>query len=144
MRRTLTGRRMRADHNQIAMPEPRACKLALSALLTITTALAVGCARTQHVGSDRTLRLAVTEYRFNPQKASVTAGPLTIVVHNFGRLTHNLVLSRTGQPEISTKPIPPGESAEVSLTLTPGTYQMFSTILSDQAVGETGTLTVVR
>ena len=42
----------------------------------------------------------------------------------------------------ATKPIPPGQSALLTLSLTPGTYMMSSTLLSDEALGEYGTLTV--
>jgi hypothetical protein len=104
--------------------------------------LAGGCSHTQQVGSDRTLRLALTEYHLNPQGARVSAGPLTILVRNYGRLTHNLVVSSNGELAGSTKPIAPGQSAVLTLTLTPGKYLMSSAILSDQALGEYGTLTV--
>jgi hypothetical protein len=41
-----------------------------------------------------------------------------------------------------TQPIAPGQTTELDLDLAPGTYQMASTILSDQALGAFGTLTV--
>jgi hypothetical protein len=63
-------------------------------------------------------------------------------VHNYGRLTHNLVVSANGQLVDGTKPIAPGQSAELDLSLAAGTYSMASTIQSDQALGESGTLTV--
>jgi hypothetical protein len=103
---------------------------------------ASGCGHTQRVGSDRTLSVALTEYHLNPQSAQASAGPLTIVVRNYGRLTHNLVISLNGQPAGSTRPLAPGQSAAITLNLTRGSYQMSSTILSDQALGADGTLTV--
>ncbi len=103
-----------------------------------------GCGHTEHVGSDRTLRVALTEFRMNPQSATVSAGQLTIIVHNFGRLTHNLALSHGGQSAAATKPIAPGESAQLTVTLVPGTYVMASTILDDEALGQYGTLRVLR
>jgi hypothetical protein len=78
-----------------------------------------------------------------PQNVHAGPGPLTIFVHNYGRLTHNLVISLDGQTEVSTKPIPPGQTAELDAILTPGKYLMASTILSDQALGAYGTLKVV-
>ena len=101
-----------------------------------------GCSHTQRVGQDHTRRIALTEYRINPQHAIASAGPLTIVVHNFGRLTHNLSLSHDGQPSGSTKPIPPGQSVELTVSVVHGTYVMASTILDDQALGDYGTLSV--
>ena len=74
----------------------------------------------------------------------MTAGPLTVFAHNYGRLAHNLVISRSGQPTAVTRAILPGQSAEITLTVTPGMYLMASTILSDQTLGEYGTLRVTR
>jgi hypothetical protein len=86
--------------------------------------------------------MAVTEYRLNPQSVQAQNGVLSIVVHNYGRLTHNLVVSQGGQNIAGTKPIPPGQTSELDLDLAPGTYQMSSTILSDQDLGAYGTLKV--
>jgi uncharacterized cupredoxin-like copper-binding protein len=113
----------------------------LSASLAL---LAGGCGRAQVVASGRTLELGLTEYRLIPQDVRVHAGQLTIFVHNYGRLTHNLVVSRNGQEQGETKPIPPGQGTELTLTLRPGKYLTASTILSDQALGQDGTLTVTR
>jgi hypothetical protein len=101
-----------------------------------------GCGHTQRIGPDRTLSVGLTEYHLNPQSARVGAGTLTIVVRNYGRLTHNLVISMNGQPAASTRPRGPGQSTAITVVLTAGSYQMASTILSDQALGEYGTLTV--
>ncbi len=103
-----------------------------------------GCGYTLRVGSDRKLQIALSEYRLNPDSVRVSAGPLTLVAHNYGHLTHNLVVSRTSQSLGATKPIRPGQSAEIMVTLTPGTYLMSSALLSDQALGEYGTLSVTR
>jgi plastocyanin len=105
-------------------------------------ALLGGCAHTETVGNARTLYVALSEYRLTPQSVRVSAGPVTVFVHNYGRLTHNLVISRSGQVTGTTRPIWPGQSAEITLTLARGTYLMASTILSDEALGEYGTLTV--
>ncbi len=54
------------------------------------------------------LHVALSEYRVAPQNVSARAGTLTIFVHNYGRLNHNLVISYNGIPEASTQPIRPG------------------------------------
>jgi hypothetical protein len=104
--------------------------------------LAAGCTHTRIVGADRTLRVALSEYRLNPQSARVTPGVISIFVHNYGRLTHNLVVSENGQTIGSTKPLPPGDTAELDLNLAAGNYRMTSTILADEALGEYGSLHV--
>jgi hypothetical protein len=111
-------------------------------LLLLGSALA-GCGNTRQVGSTHILQVALTEYHVSPQSVRAPSGTLTIFVHNYGRLSHNLVISLDGRPEASTEPIPPGETTELIANLTPGKYQMASTILSDQALGAYGTLKVV-
>ncbi len=122
--------------NRASMPR------ALIVLATAMLVLLAGCGRTQVVGADHTLRLGETEYSLNPQRARVGAGPLTVLVHNYGRLTHNLVIFLNGQSEGSTPPIPPGQSSELVVDLAKGSYTMASTIMSDQALGAYGTLRV--
>ena len=101
-----------------------------------------GCGSTTTVGSSRTLQIGLDEYRVLPQDVRTTAGPLTIVVHNYGRLTHSLVITLHGLPEASTGPIAPGETTDLYATLEAGDYVMASSILSDQALGAYGTLDV--
>jgi plastocyanin len=121
------------------MPGPRASRLAAA---SAAVALLCGCAHTEVIGSHRTLYVALSEYRLTPQSVRVSAGSLTIFVHNYGRLTHNLVISQGSQAEAGTRPIAPGETAELAITLSPGNYQMASTVLDDQALGAYGTLRV--
>jgi hypothetical protein len=121
------------------MSGPQAVKLAVA---TALVAVLAGCGHQQVIGGGRTLYLGLTEYRLIPQSVSVSAGGLTVFVHNYGRLTHNLVVSLDGQSAGSTRPISPGGSAELALILGPGTYTMSSTILSDQTLGAYGTLRV--
>jgi plastocyanin len=104
--------------------------------------LATACGRSVHIGASRTLDVAVTEYRLNPSQARVPAGTLTINVHNYGLLSHNLVVSQGGRLDGATAAIPPGQSAQLLLDLSAGTYTMSSTILSGGALGQTGTLHV--
>jgi hypothetical protein len=141
MRRTLAGRLMKAGIIiGIPMPELRPSTLLLAAVTS--AAVVVGCGHTDVVGAERTLQLGLTEYRLVPQKVRVSAGSLTIDVHNYGRLTHDLVVSLNGQQQASTGPIWPGDSDQLTVTLTPGRYLMSSSILSDQTLGAYGTLTV--
>jgi hypothetical protein len=116
------------------------CALA-GAALALAWAVA-GCSNVHGLGHGRTLNLALTEYRIDPQSVRARPGQLTIVIHNYGRRTHNLVLSLDGQPVGATKPIWPGSSSQLTLSLPAGSYVMASTILSDRALGEYGTLVV--
>ncbi len=118
--------------------------LAVSATsLGIGTALG-GCGNTTSVGATGTVRVALAEYRVVPQSIRSRAGPLTLVVENDGRLSHTLAISSHGNIVGQTPPLGPGGSASLTLTLSPGSYLMTSTLFSDQALGLYGTLTVVR
>jgi Cupredoxin-like domain len=123
------------------MTGPRA--LMLAAVAACGAAIA-GCGHTQTVGGDRTVRIALSEYRLRPDHIRMNAGYVDIQVSNYGRLTHNLVITSHGVTDGSTKPIWPGQHAELTLSLAPGKYSISSTMLSDQALGAYGTLIVTR
>ncbi|HWE31979.1 MAG TPA: cupredoxin domain-containing protein [Solirubrobacteraceae bacterium] len=121
------------------MPRPLFASAAGAAtILTLLT----GCGRVAAVGPSRTLSVAVTEYRINPQRVTASSGQLTIEVHNYGRLSHNLAVFSGSVEDATTPPISPGQSAELTVNLTPGKYALASTVMSDQALGTYGTLTV--
>jgi hypothetical protein len=103
-----------------------------------------GCGSTIRVGTGRTLAVALDEYRVNPGSASAPSGVLTLIVRNYGRLSHNLVVASGGYDDGSTSAIPPGNEATLLLDLTPGVYTIYSSILNDDALGIHGTLTVTH
>jgi hypothetical protein len=126
------------------VPGARAAKLVLIAVLA-ALALGIplaGCGHNATVGADRTLRVALSEYQVRPQQVQVTRGLVTILVHNVGKLTHNLVITQGDRRIDGTPPIWPGTTQLLLVALGPGTYTLASTLFSDQALGEYGTLTV--
>jgi hypothetical protein len=102
------------------------------------------CGHTFIASEGQTVQLGLTEYRLLPQSVSTRVGTLTLQVHNYGRLTHNLVISSNGQTVDSTKALWPGQSASLALNLAPGSYSIGSTLMSDEALGLYGTLTVTH
>lgn len=115
--------------------------LPLLAAVLASLALA-GCGKSTTVRTGQSLQIGLNEYRVTPQDVRAQTGLLTIFVHNYGRLTHDLVISLNGQTEAATTPIAPGQTQELDAALSPGHYLMASSILSDQALGAYGTLTV--
>lgn len=102
-----------------------------------------GCGHTTRVGSSGTLRVGLREFRVTPQNVHAATGSLTIYIHNYGRLTHNLVITTTsGKREAVSNPVAPGASGTLTTSLAPGTYTMESAILSDKQLGAYGTLRV--
>ncbi len=122
------------------MPRRRAA--ILLGVLTLLPAGA-GCGHSQ-AARDGSVQIALTEYRLIPQSVRTQQGQLAISVHNYGRLTHNFVVTRGTATTGSTPPIRPGQTAQLVLEVTPGKYLMLSTILSDRDLGIYGTLTVTR
>jgi hypothetical protein len=120
---------------------PRALFATAVAAAAILTVL-MGCGRVQAVGPNRTLSVAVTEYRINPQTVTTRPGQLTIVVHNYGRLSHNLAVLSGSVEMAATPAISPGQSAAITVSLTPGRYVLASTVMADQSLGTYGALTV--
>ena len=120
----------------------RGSAAALAAVVLAAVVLA-GCGHTTRVGATGTLRVALREYRVTPQDVHAANGPLTIYIHNYGRLTHDLVItSADGKRDAASQPIAPGASGSLVATLAPGTYVMSSSIVNDQALGAYGTLQV--
>jgi hypothetical protein len=111
-------------------------------MVSAALALLCGCGHTQAARSDGVLGISLSEYRVTPQSVRARPGPLILVVRNYGRLTHDLAISLNGRLEASTKPIAPGQTADLVVSLPAGEYLMASTILSDQDLGTYGTLTV--
>ena len=124
------------------MPKLRVAARVL--LASAVVAILAACGHTVSVGANRTVRIALTEYRVIPQSVESKAGQLTLVIENDGRLAHSLAVSRRGNILGQTPPLQPGGSTDLILSLRPGSYLMTSTLFSDQALGEYGTLTVVR
>jgi hypothetical protein len=121
------------------MPGLRPSTLAVLGAASLAFA---GCSHTHQVASNRTVNVALSEYQLNPSSIRMRAGAVTIAVHNYGRLNHNLVVSRNGVTMGQTKPVAPGQTTDLVLDLLPGTYSMTSTIANDQALGAYGTLKV--
>lgn len=115
---------------------------AFAAVATLAGMALGGCTHTIRVGSGRTLQVAVNEYRVNPSSVSLPSGVVTLIVRNYGRLSHNLVVAGDGYIDGSTPAIPPGTEATLLLDLTPGSYEIYSSLLNDQSLGLHGTMTV--
>jgi hypothetical protein len=104
--------------------------------------LLAGCGHSTQVRRDGRVNVFLMEYRLRPDRITARSGELAFVVHNLGRLTHNLSISHAGKSIASTPPIPPGGSARLSVNLAAGTYRIASTIEADQGLGVRGMLEV--
>ena len=126
----------------MSLPVTR-CRSSLVLLAALLTGgLLSACGATHRVRSGGTLDVAVNEWRVTPDDVDARIGPLEIVVHNSGRLAHNLVISHDGVRVGATAPIMPGQSADLFASMGRGSYLMYSSMVDDQATGVYGTLHV--
>ena len=84
------------------------------------------------------LTLTGTEYSFSPVKLTAKAGPTTIRFTNKGAMEHDLAIDALGVKLVAQ----PGKTAEVTLTLKPGTYPSTCSVPGHLQSGMQGTLTV--
>jgi hypothetical protein len=117
-------------------------RLAVLAAALLSTIAAAGCGGAGRAVRHRTVTIRLTEYRLLPQSITAPPGELTLIVRNMGHRTHNLVLTLDGNDIAATKPLWPGEHAKLKVSLPPGSYQLASTVLNDDSLGEYGTLQV--
>jgi hypothetical protein len=129
----------------------RLCALALTALAL--TATGCGGGDTVRV-TGGVVRLDVDEFRIIPDKISVPPGPVKILIHDTGLLTHNVHVEDPTQLDAQGNPLDlggtptahpgtgPTTREAVTLNLKPGTYRMVCTIANHEVLGQYGTLIV--
>jgi hypothetical protein len=126
----------------MSLPVSRCRLLSATLAALLCGGLVSGCGAAHHASARDALNVSVNEWRVTPENAGASPGTLLIVVHNSGRLAHNLVLSRDGVRVSSTPPIMPGQNADLETTVQKGSYQLLSSMVDDEATGVYGTLNV--
>lgn len=98
----------------------------LAILLTGSLAAALPARRTEPAPVEATL----SEWTVRLSNATVPAGPVTFTVTNSGSIPHALEIEGQGT-EQQTPLIQPGTSATLTLTLAPGTYEIYCPVGED-------------
>ncbi len=73
---------------------------------------------------------------------TLPAGPTTFVIHNDGQKHHSFKLEGPGSEGIVDKPVPPGETGSLTITLKAGEYKVYCPIGSHEVKGMTRKLVV--
>jgi uncharacterized cupredoxin-like copper-binding protein len=73
-----------------------------------------------------------TEFKIALPSTQLKAGKITFQVKNEGKIDHDLAVKETGD---KTKLIPPGGSADLTVTLQPGKYLLYCTVPGHEAAG---------
>src|SRR5207253_3058706 len=79
-----------------------------------------------------TVAVDETEFKITPASTSFKAGQITFQAKDVGKIPHDLAIKQTGD---KTKLIQPGGSAELTVTLKPGTYELYCTVPGNEAAG---------
>lgn len=123
--------------------------------LLVGAATLVGCGGGPSYVHERdgVLRITLDEYRIRPENFAVKAGRVHLIVHDSGRLTHNLVVEAFDRPlgeEAKvygrTDTLHPGQtgSERAPIVLKPGKYRLTCTIANHDDLGQYGELKVVK
>jgi plastocyanin len=93
-------------------------------------------------GGGQTVEISGTEFAFDPSTVTVDApGTVTFRLTNNGATEHALEIEGNGIEE-ETDTIGPGETAEVTVDLESGEYEMYCPVDDHRGQGMEGTVTV--
>jgi len=102
----------------------------------------------------RTIDVQLGEMFVRPNRATISAGKVTFVAHNSGRVIHELMVERAplkfdgpGRPNEKAamgmiEDMTPGTRGKMTLRLRPGTYELFCNVPGHYAAGQHTTFTV--
>jgi uncharacterized cupredoxin-like copper-binding protein len=82
------------------------------------------------------------EYSITLSQTTFTPGLYTFDVQNQGTTTHNLNIKGPGVAQQSSPDVPPGGSAQVTVTLQKGTYELWCSIDGHKDLGMNVTIQV--
>jgi plastocyanin len=74
--------------------------------------------------------------------STLTAGPYTFNVENTGKATHSLTIQGPGGVDVTSDTLQGGQTTTMTVTLQPGTYQVYCPIGNHREMGMDTTLTV--
>jgi plastocyanin len=93
-------------------------------------------------GSGEAIEITATDFAFAPNAVDVDeAGTYTFRLVNDGNSTHALEIEGGGA-EAATAEVAPGASAEVTIALEPGSYELYCPVGDHRELGMEGTITV--
>ncbi|WP_028058998.1 cupredoxin domain-containing protein [Candidatus Solirubrobacter pratensis] len=116
----------------------RTLPLALTALLA-----AAGCGGSATTREPASFKVTLDDYLIRPQKLRVPKGePLTVTVHNIGRLGHTFRIRSATHNVMNLTTIPPNGTKSRTFKLAAGTYTMYCALSNHEELGMSGTLVV--
>ena len=93
-------------------------------------------------GAGEAVDISETDFALDPDAVEVDAGEVTFLVANDGQTTHNLEIEGNGVEEELPEDLAPGDAAELTVELEPGTYEMYCPVGDHAEQGMEGTVEV--
>jgi uncharacterized cupredoxin-like copper-binding protein len=117
--------------------------LVFVALLAAALGLAAcGSSAEEEASGGQTISIGETEFALDPSSVQVDeAGMVTFNVTNNGSIDHALEVEGQGVEE-ETETIAPGDTAELTVDLTDGSYELYCPVDDHRDKGMEGTVTV--
>jgi uncharacterized cupredoxin-like copper-binding protein len=108
--------------------------------ILLVAALAV----TSSVASAQSVSVTLSEWKVELTRDTVHAGPVTFRVKNAGTMTHGFYVSGPGVDK-GAHDIPAGEEGRLTVTLKPGTYEVYCPLadMTHKAAGMSTKVVVV-
>lgn len=76
-----------------------------------------------------------TEFALKLSRSSFAPGAYTFTADNAGATTHALAISGPGVPTTSTKTLSAGGEAQLTVTLRPGSYELWCPVSGHKSLG---------
>lgn len=86
--------------------------------------------------------VSMTDFRFDLSRQAFAAGTYTFVATNDGEAPHAVEVVGPGVDDQRTDTVAPGETAEVTVTLQPGSYELYCPVGNHRELGMTTMVTV--
>ena len=130
-----------SKHGEAAAAETTTTQQTTTTARQTTTAKTTTQPTTTTTAKPAATKVPVSEVEFKITLASTNfkAGEITFEAKNDGKIPHDLAVKGTSD---KTKLIPPGGSAELKVTLTPGKYELYCTVPGHEAAGMRLNITV--
>jgi uncharacterized cupredoxin-like copper-binding protein len=98
--------------------------------------IAAAIAAFSSAAAAQSVPVRLSEWKIRLSRDTVAAGAVTFQVSNSGSVTHAFHVKGEGVDK-QTQPIPPGQSASLTVTLKPGTYEVYCP-MSEQSHKQAG------
>jgi uncharacterized cupredoxin-like copper-binding protein len=113
-------------------PETTAAESTTTAPTTTAPATTAPATTTAPKPSATTVEVIETEFKIALPSTQLKAGKITFQAKNEGKIAHDLAVKQTGDKSAL---IPAGGTAELTVTLRPGTYFLYCTVPGHEAAG---------